>query len=1052
MNFPSQIFSIGGAGKELAFTLLESDWVLRDILEPRPSPQSVSVTIIDTAEGEQNTDRQRIRDIRERVTELENELRDPDQGRTGNLELEYKLITESIQLSGTIDLLGDDAVPRIAAGNGMDEDKWWIEEPHINENLDFAKGVVRKRGLGKAIYYKAYAEDDSISTYIDLPTKGKVAVLCGLGGGTGSGILVDLARHLQQQHRTAEITLFGVLPNHTEGPKENANAFAALTELEYLHLQREEIFKDVVLLPIDPTDFDGKTGNRIQTDKYLNEFDEAAIYLLAAYYNTEGLEDPFADTPSYAPFTIGIPQVLRYNVEAINDAREAIREILDDKEQALRLEEEIYAQIDRFLARHYDDQNVESGLRDLDVADLSERLENVESLLEFDLFNELDYQSLSIFRGIIEDAKAESDDVVEQIEYIAASLRAVDATNQDAGSFVDNIDEHLAEILEQDLRALGQRKEILERRKIIDDSRIRNAIEYLIRSGNTNSAPGVKLQRLEAEVEDKDEKRSRLQSDLEDANAELEALRDEQSEEVQQRLTEWQRATNDDLQALQQHDESAIEDALSELSGQLNRFLNAVTNAASPGEVEQVNRAGVTQSLDRVQSAFEGTNYNFQRDRQAIEASLTQLKNARIAFMNLMQPEGTLEKLTPWESSTEQDRQEANKDYQMQKNKLSDNGIFAIGPPGGQFSASVQFDPQTIIETAHQNRQQLVQQMIDSLRDQLDGLDGERVRSLESALSADPVDVDEVERIAKKAIEDDVVEMGDVEESVREIESELDDVQEQLDLYQPTIELFEDLNNRRDSWSEHSSSFRTNWSEYDDDSRQRVATEEEDYVYIKNIRPDDVFRATGNDNIAQSDFFSSREEHQRVRENLEELSRNARNQEYTGLRRRQLSKDRKRYDNLRIRLSVMSPAISQMDSESIDFENMFNGAFDLGGSGKRSKNPYTSWASEVGGPWDIGLGVFINGVFLDNLRKFVQADGYHNGYENRLSELGDDILVHHSYGLEDGYYVRRTGHLNMEYDDDIEFYLRDEDEIVDDLLSGYYERVEHKQTAAADDD
>ncbi len=221
----------------------------------------------------------------------------------------------------------------------MDPESWWIKPQHINENLDFAKGVVRKRGLGKVIYYKSYAEDDQISKYIDLPEKGKVAVLAGLGGGTGSGILADLAQHLKDRHRTAEITLFGVLPNHLEGLKENTNAFAALSELEYLSLHDEQVFKDRILLPIDPTEFDGKTGNRIQADRFLEEFNEAAVYMLASYYNTEGLEDPFADAPKYAPFTIGIPQILRYNVEAVNEARETFRDILEEKQEALQARE-----------------------------------------------------------------------------------------------------------------------------------------------------------------------------------------------------------------------------------------------------------------------------------------------------------------------------------------------------------------------------------------------------------------------------------------------------------------------------------------------------------------------------------------------------------------------------------------------------------------------------------------------------------------------------------------------------------------------------------------
>lgn len=63
MKFPDRIFAVGGAGKAIAMELLESEWVLRGILEPRPDPVSLTITILDTAEGEQNNDKQRIADI-----------------------------------------------------------------------------------------------------------------------------------------------------------------------------------------------------------------------------------------------------------------------------------------------------------------------------------------------------------------------------------------------------------------------------------------------------------------------------------------------------------------------------------------------------------------------------------------------------------------------------------------------------------------------------------------------------------------------------------------------------------------------------------------------------------------------------------------------------------------------------------------------------------------------------------------------------------------------------------------------------------------------------
>lgn len=1040
MNYPDRIFAVGGAGKAIAFELLESEWVLNDLLQPQPNPASLTVTIIDTAEGEENSDRKRLQKIRKNIDEKEAELREAGDARTGNVDVNYKLITEDIHLSGSIDLLGDEAVPRITAGNGMDEEDWWIKEKHINLNLDFAKGVVRKRGLGKAIYYKAYAEDDSISSYIDLPQKGKVAILAGLGGGTGSGILVDLATHLQEKHRTAEITLFGILPNHTEGIKENTNAFAALSELENIALNGEQVFKDRILIPIDPTDFDGKTGNRIQTGDYLQELDEAVIYLLATYYNTQNLEDPFADAPQYAPFTIGIPQVLRYNVEAINEARERFRDVLNAKAEALQREQNIYSKLERFLTRHYDD-NRGSGLRDLDQTDLKERLEDAETWLEFDLFRELEYHSMDIFEDIIGDAKDETSDIVDQVEIISGSLRAVDATSEETGTFVDNIDEHLAEVLESELTLIARRKELFEQRNAIDDSRIRDAVEYLMGVGDTSAAPGVKLQRMEAKLDETSEREESVRNELEDTIAELEEVRDEQSAEIERRTSEWVREIEEEVKQLQALDVQDVQSTLDSLQSQLDEFMQYVINAKNEEEVSQVSETEIIETVEKLEATLETAGVDVTDTRRRITGSLTELKRAKEAYIQMNQEENTIERLTPWESSTEEARQEANRDYRMKRGELNEKEIFNVGPPTGQFSAQSAFGSQNLVNNVVTSKQNLQETIIESLRSRVEQLNKEHQQELTKELQKDNPELQDLQEIARKTIRQEVGETAEIEERKQELEDELDELEMVEDIYQPAVNMFQDVNNQREAWEDKNEEFRRHLAKHEENQNQRLSTRDNEYVYVKNTQPIDIFRATGSENIAESDLFTDTEENNQLRSNLEELAKNARNQRYTGLKRRKISKGRSRYSELKVRVAAASQAIDQVDRDALDFEEMFRDAFDLGASGKRVESPFTSWQKDIGGDWDIALTVFINGVFLDNIRKVVQADGYHTGYQQRLSELDKDILIHHSHGLDDGYYLRREKLLNMEDSDDIEFYLRDEREIVEDLLDDEYTSI-----------
>lgn len=1038
MNFPDRIFAIGGAGKEIGFTILETNWIVEGILEPKPNPQSLEVTIIDSAEGEENQDKQRIAEIRERIEEIEAELCDPSEGRTGSISVEYKLINENIQLSSSIDLIGEDAVPRITRGNGMDPDDWWLRSSDINENLDFAKGVVRKRGLGKAIYYKAYAEDDSLNSYIDLPQKGKVAVLAGLGGGTGSGILLDLVQHLKSRHRTAEISLFGMLPNHTEGIDENTNAFAALSELEYASLQKEDLFKDMVLVPIDPTGWGGKTGDRIQTDQFLEELDEAMAYLIASYYNTQNLEDPFANTPDYAPFTIGIPQVLRYRVEAINEARETIRGMLNTKEEALEREQEIYDAVDRFLAKHFPD-DIEPGVTDLDEATLRNRLDEVEDLLDFELFTELNYESVDIFEEIIDEAKAESSDLVEQISLIDTSIRTVDTSGEGVGTFVDDIDEHLGSLLETELELLARRKSILERRKAIEDNRVRNAIEFLIASGSDSSGPGVKLNRLENKRDDLVSQQTRVETNLESTEAELEELREEMSDEVQRLLSDWRKAVKPDIESLQNADPDAINDKIRTLSAELERFCNRVINAESVEEVENVDSKSVSDSLETLTKLFDAANVNFDEKRRDIESSLTDLRRARTAFIKMNREESTLESLTPWESSTKEEQEQGHKDFRVQKQKIDEKGVFNVGPPTGSFSAEISFDGETLLQQVRNQQEHLQDNILAALEDRVDDLGREKRQQLRSMLDVSTT-IDDIEPVVEEAFWDDVGETDDLEEQKSELEAELSDIEEMIALYEPAIDLFQDLSSRHDQWNNKLAEFAAQRNTYEEEADTPSHTND-DYVYIKQMKPDDVFRATGNDDLAESDLVTSQEEKQRIQAGLEELAKNALNQQYSGLQRRKLSKGRSRYDETKVRVAILSRAVEQIDNEVLDFRETIGNAYALGGGGKAIESPYTSWLRETGGPWDIGISVFISGVFLDNIRKVVQPDGYFSGYKEKR-ERGDGVMIHHSYGLEDSQYIRRKATLNMENSGDIDFYLREESEIVEDLLNEYIDVVE----------
>ncbi|QOS12657.1 GTPase domain protein [Haloferax gibbonsii] len=1041
MNLPERIFAVGGAGKAITLQLLEADWVIDEVLKPRPNPQRVTVTVIDTAAGEHNEDLERIREIRQQITERERELRDPSKGRTGTINVEYKLVVDDIQLNGEIDLLGDDTVPRIASGNGMDEENWWLRPQHINENLDFAKGVVRKRGLGKAIFYKAYAEDDEISTYVDLPDKGKVAMIVGLGGGTGSGTFIRLARMLKQQQRTAEITLFGVLPNHTEGTEERTNGYAALSELEHMSLSGEQIFKDRILLPIDPTGFDGKRGNRIETGQFLQELDEALIYLITAYYNTQGLEDPFVGSPDYAPFTIGIPQVLRYNVDAINEARESLHDILSQKGEALDAEETLYSDIDRFLSRHYTtDRTAGTNLRDIDETDLEDRLNAVEELIEFDLFDELGYHSLDVFGTVLRDAKQEGESVTEQIQIAADSLRA-GGHRQSVGDegFVDDIDETLSEILEQQIRLLGHRKELLERKKAIDNGQVRKTVDYLLMVGSDAVNPGVQLSRLEGKLDDVKSKRERLADELEETREELERQRAEQSEAVRQRTDEWKRAVRHDHEELGELSELNVRQRLNDLQSALENYSSEIANVESGDELQNISDGKVISALEALVSDLDSAGVDFHEQQQQIKRSTKALKDARESQLEMNSEAGRLEQINPFDNSTEEQRKKSMQHYRRKKIELDDNGVFSISEPGPTFTCEVVFSADNIDQRVNQQERDVVNQLVSSVRSELSEPQQRDLDRFKSAVERGE-DLDRLSQMVSDMLESDILGTEAVEERREELESEIDDLDSDIDVFEATADLFQDLNNIRSEYEQKQSEFEERRNSHGEVSTTPVSTADESYVYVKNIKPEDVLRTTGDVDIAESDLFKNAEETQRLQANLEELASNARNQKYTGLRRRKFSQGNARYNDIQIRIAAQSRAMDQLGADELDLQDIFQGSYDVGNGGAGNKD-YTAWTCEFGDSWDIGLSVFVDGIFLDNIRKVSDADGYRDGYKQQQRKLGDDILVHHSYLLDEGKYVRRSDVLNMEDPDDVSFFLRDEHQVVDELLNDYYDIV-----------
>lgn len=282
MSLPEHftIIGLGGCGKTLLHRICQHDWFLENYLT---DGHDLDLYTIDSATSEvigkadsEISDYSDIFDAPDRgykdigderkIELLKDHIRELKKNKTGTGRIEcYKHVCLSAHasISNIKDLKTPDTIAQIKAIYGSDY-VWWLEDKangikyenilKQNPKLELAtsNGVYRMRGVAKAAFIKAINTPET-----QFPAFGNghtIALIVGLGGGTGSGMFIDLARILREKGHT--IWLFGVLPSALENPVEKGNAAIALTELEYLNVtSSEKLFHHIILTSLDGTGF-----------------------------------------------------------------------------------------------------------------------------------------------------------------------------------------------------------------------------------------------------------------------------------------------------------------------------------------------------------------------------------------------------------------------------------------------------------------------------------------------------------------------------------------------------------------------------------------------------------------------------------------------------------------------------------------------------------------------------------------------------------------------------------------------------------------------------
>jgi hypothetical protein len=338
------IVGLGGCGKKLAREVFNYDWLLRyyssDI-------NRLKIYTMDTDANEDVEDKRWEKKIMEKVDSLEG---------AGNIEFKSYYLPNLANITHVSDLTSASVSASIKRSRSIKT--WWLNDPEnagvtfqdlkcIDHFImdDFGGGVHRRRAISKAILYKVLSEGQA-NGFPTFSNPGVTAIIVGIGGGTGSGMFIDLARYIKEK-RDEAVYLFAVLPTTKEGEKEQLNAAISLTELEYLNVSHDErLFDHVIFTSLGPT---GYTNGLYELEE-VNEFDSVFPQILINFFHIERSDLNLSDArKSYSSFIFADSHVIEYPVEELKELKEQYSQIIQELEEIYGIKKEINQTIEDFL-------------------------------------------------------------------------------------------------------------------------------------------------------------------------------------------------------------------------------------------------------------------------------------------------------------------------------------------------------------------------------------------------------------------------------------------------------------------------------------------------------------------------------------------------------------------------------------------------------------------------------------------------------------------------------------------------------------------------------
>ncbi|NJE05347.1 hypothetical protein E3E36_04165 [Thermococcus sp. M36] len=468
LQFPDVVVGIGGAGKNIVFSILETEWLIEQLLK---EDRRYTFIVMDTASAEYGTDVAKAEKLKEKIEDMASRL-----GRPSNIEIDVRNIISNLSIDRPEVLYTTNLIEALHRKRKVKV--WWILDPEKGVNnteglkkyeaAGFSKGTIRRRGVTKAMFYKALVEGKVDDVFQIPPGSQEVAIIVGLGGGTGSGLFIDIAKRLAEVNFGAQVVLFGILPTLKEGNNEKANAYIALSELEYLRLTQgkvdDQLFTHVVLTTIEPTGFTGAGDAYKAKTEALNEFAETFTHILMNFYDAKsGNFSDILEGGHYGRFILATGGIVRYEVESTMESKKNLEKAINSLNSAISKEKDIRDKDIRPLIKYLQEKRLIDIGRDENkfYSRYIEYLKNQRILQEFygfltnPILGIFNYESpRSIIEGIhsriLMDERGFSEKVAgvktsgEVLELISQLKTTIDSSKPE--SFRDDIDKAILDI------------------------------------------------------------------------------------------------------------------------------------------------------------------------------------------------------------------------------------------------------------------------------------------------------------------------------------------------------------------------------------------------------------------------------------------------------------------------------------------------------------------------------------------------------------------------------------------------------------------------------